>query len=190
MEDHYQATIEALRAEVSTLEERATRTKQLVNLLCEKAAIPAAYPDANSPRDSGGAVMRGDEFFNRPLNTSVKSLLARRKSAGLGPATAEDIHAGLIKGGCDKFPPDKEDALTGLRISLGKSSHTFVRLPNGTYGLCEWYDIKKRATTANNKAGHTKNDNSTVAEELDATASDFAEANTSGAEDNGGGPEE
>ena len=29
--------------------------------------------------------------------------------------------------------------MDSLRISLGKSSHTFHKLPNGQYGLLEWY---------------------------------------------------
>ncbi len=47
--------------------------------------------------------------------------------------------------------------MNNLRISLGKSSHTFVKLPNGIFGLGEWYDIKKpKQAVANGKTEEPK----------------------------------
>ncbi len=181
MSEHYRASIEALRTELQPLEEKVLRTKQLINLLCERAGVPPLYPEAERAEVASPALMRGDEYFNKPLNTSVRKWLTRRHAAKLGPATAEEIYHGLLAGGYDNFPANKEDALTGLRISLGKSSHTFVRLPNGSYGLAEWYDIKRsKSVIAKSRGDESKNGNSALAEEasLPSEAQDEAETIT------------
>ena len=144
MSEHIRATIEELQDDVRKLQAKLIDTMKLTNMLCERIGLPEIYDVAELEPKASRSAVAVDEFFNKPLNTSVKTLLTRRKAAGRGPATAEDIYDGLIAGGYDKFPDNKDEALTGLRISLGKSSHTFVRLPNGSYGLGEWYDIKQQ----------------------------------------------
>ncbi|MGD0769824.1 MAG: hypothetical protein ABSB42_16695 [Tepidisphaeraceae bacterium] len=153
MSDHITATIEELQAEIRPMEEKIVKTKQLINMLCERAGTALLYPEAElTVQDSSTKISRGDEFFNKPLNTCLKSVLTRLKAIGRTPATAEQIYDLLLLGGYDKFPPKKDDAMNGLRISLGKSTHTFVKLPNGAYGLCEWYDMKKPKAKAEEKS--------------------------------------
>ena len=144
MSDHILATIEELQGKIKPMEDKVIKTKQLINLLCEQADISPIYPEAELSSDVGPFLSgTSDEYFNKPLNTCLKSVLVKRKTSGRGPATVEEIYDAMIRGNYQKFPSNKEEALTGLRISLGKSSHTFVRLPNGSYGLGEWYDIKR-----------------------------------------------
>lgn len=149
MSEHYLVTIEALKAELKPLENRVLEAKRLINQLCQFAGIPPMYSAAEL-RVETDVGHRSDAYYNKPLNTAIKDFLARRKSVGMaGPATAEEIREGLIAGGYDSFPKDRDEATTGLRISLGKSSHTFVKLPNGSYGLAEWYgEVPKRAPKA------------------------------------------
>ncbi len=124
--------------------------------------------------------MTGDEYYNKPLNSAVKMYLQRRKAAGRGPATAEEIFDALVEGGYDSFQGSRADALPGLRISLGKSTHTFVKLRNGSYGLCDWYgEVKQRAPRA---AANGKADPNKVQESV-------GEQPTDTAVDEAGGPE-
>lgn len=163
MDNHFLATIEALQASLRPLEEEIIGKKRLINGLCKEAKIDPIYPDAELSVTPTRAARRGDEYFNKPLNTAIKSVLAHRKAAGHGPATAEQILDDLLAGGCDRFSSDRVEALNGLRISLGKSSHTFVKLPNGSYALAEWYDLKKPKTT-NGKAEESKGEEPKITE--------------------------
>jgi hypothetical protein len=163
MAEHARASVsvEDLVAEVDAMEKKIRRTKELANLICDRAGIPPVYADVDGGNASTGKIsIREDEFVNMPLNTAIKTLFARRKSAGLGPASAEEIRNTLIAGGYSNFPSNAEEAIAGLRISLGKSSHTFTRLNSGNYALAEWYGIKK-----SKKAGGTEKNGGDKAEE-------------------------
>ncbi len=106
MSDHFIASIEALQAEVKPLEEQIIKKKQLINMLCEAHKIPPIYSDEQLKVASTVVSSRGDEFFNKALNTSIKAVLSHRKK----PASSEEILDGLLAGGYDKFPSDRTDA--------------------------------------------------------------------------------
>lgn len=151
MSDHLLKTIGDLETEIQSREEQIVGLKRSVNVLCGMAGIPAKYEDAGQATATArrGLNIAGDQFVNVALNTAVKDYLTMRKTAGLeGPASAEEIYGALEQGGFDFSTKDKATALGGLRISMGKSSHTFKKLNNGNYGLNEWYGIQPRKPTA------------------------------------------
>lgn len=143
MADHFAATIQAVVADIEAKEAEVRRQKQLVNLLCEQAGQEPRYTGVDEQPKSSALQFRGDEFFNQPLNRAIRNYLDRRHKADLGPATPEQILEALIAGGYDGFSENEAEALNSLKISLGKSSHTFVKLQNGKYGIKDWYGPTK-----------------------------------------------
>lgn len=148
MSDHLVRTIADMERKITEQERQVVELKRSVNVLCSMAGIAPKYDNVTDPTAIGAqsATIKGDQFVNKPLNSAVKDYLSLRRSSGLdGPAAAEEIHSALEQGGFEFESRDKTVAMNSLKISLGKSSHTFKRLPNGKYGLNEWYDIKPRA---------------------------------------------
>lgn len=143
--DHLDATIEMFREQLREQEEQARKTKRTINAICEQAGRPLLYPDADEDGPSGLDQIQADTFYGQRLNTSAKRVLEMRKAAGLGPAHVREIYDALVRGGYQFNAKTEKNAMDSLRISLGKSSHTFHKLPNGQYGLLEWYpNVKQR----------------------------------------------
>jgi hypothetical protein len=90
-------------------------------------------------------IVRSDEFYGQPLATAIRAVLEKRKGAGIGPAAVRDIYDTLGSGGFKFEAKDEDNAIRGLRQSLTKNSSTFHKLPNGLYGLLEWYPNAKPA---------------------------------------------
>lgn len=140
-----EATIQSLVQVIEQDEVQTAENKRTVNRLCAKAGKPPIYPDAD--RAAGGAQLGGirpDEYYGQPLASAIRMILEARKASGLGAATVREIYEALIKGGF-RFEAKDENAVRGLRQSLSKNSVTFHKLPNGTYGLLEWYPGAKAA---------------------------------------------
>ncbi len=145
MSDHIDRTIADLQGKLKEQEDAVTKTKQLINLLCEQVGRPSIYKDAEMKSSSVGQSFAQDEFYGQPLAGAVKKILQRRKEAGNGPATPREIYDTLVSGGYAFETDHEQNRLTGLRISLRKASTTFHRLPDGkTYGLLEWYPKAKK----------------------------------------------
>ena len=85
------------------------------------------------------------EFFNKPLSGVVRQILFARAEAagGPSPASVDDIHEALMQGTFNFETTGADAQKNGIRISLGKNSAAFVRLPNtDLFGLVEWYGKK------------------------------------------------
>jgi hypothetical protein len=113
-----------------------------------QAAVPGVVAKASAKKWGPGA------FFNKPFSTAVRMILiARHEAAGNepAPATVDEIHDALAEGSFG-FETNGADAQkNSIRISLGKNSAAFVRLPNtDLFGLVEWYGKKP------GKPGRTK----------------------------------
>lgn len=94
------------------------------------------------------------QFFNKPFAGAVKLiLLGRFEAAGNSPspASVDDIHEGLMQGSFSFETAGADNQKNSIRISLGKNSTTFVKLPNSDlFGLVEWYG--KRSSKPGRKA--------------------------------------
>lgn len=135
--------IKGLVSVIEAAEEKIAEQKRVVNGLCLSAGRPIMYADIE--RKSGDLIfIRTDEFYGQPLATAMRSVLEKKRAGGNGPATVREIYDALISGGF-KFEAKDENALRGLRQSLTKNSAVFHKLPNGSYGLLEWYPNAKPA---------------------------------------------
>jgi hypothetical protein len=143
MTSQYDAAIEALREEVRKQEEEIVRLKGTVNTLCARAGRPPLYAETELGASASVGVIRPDQFYGKPLATAVRDYLAYRKATGLNTASVNEIHDALVVGGFAFETPNVANRKRNLRISLSKNSTTFHRLPNGGYGLLEWYPAAK-----------------------------------------------
>lgn len=166
MAQNLNPAIELLIAQIDELERKANAYKASVNVLCEKDGVPPIYPD-----DGGGgrrlngqdhqepvgvrpAAMGPDTFHGKPQQTAVRELLAIRRAANptQGPAKPDEILAGLKAGGYVVQAKSDEIALVGLRAMLRKRNTIFYKLPNGTWGLREWYPGARTAAKGSSSA--------------------------------------
>jgi hypothetical protein len=158
------ARIDEIDAQIGPLLAERNRLRVFVNQACEFAGREPMFPDssgdeastgkpsngakagvaAQPARPAGQIQIRPDMFFNQPLATAVRLYLEARKELGMGPASADDIHDALIRGGYGFPSRDTENQKRGLQVSLSKNTITFRRLPNELYGLAEWYPSPPR----------------------------------------------
>jgi DNA-directed RNA polymerase delta subunit len=74
-------------------------------------------------------------------------VLERRQIANVGPATVNEIYDSLVAGGYNFQTKNDDYAKRNLYTTLTKNSSVFHRLPNGLWGLLEWYPDAKTAKT-------------------------------------------
>jgi len=145
-------TVKALE-KIAAYEAEVTRLKIFVNEADKLNGLEPRFGDLSTATAVGPiAAARGGqkrwqagEFFNKPLSTVVRQiLLARAETAGgPAPASVDDIHDALTQGTFNFETSGVEAQKNSIRISLGKNSAAFVRLPNtDLFGLVEWYGKK------------------------------------------------
>jgi hypothetical protein len=131
--------------------------------------IPA-LANGRAPR-----VWQPGEFLGKPFSSAVRSILEARHDAtsGPSPASVDDIHYALTAGTFDFGSMNGEQQRQSIRISLGKNSAVFVRLPNtDLFGLVEWYPGLKRVS----RSGRRQTENSSEASAEDEEAAVAAAA--------------
>lgn len=145
MEAHLQKTIDDALEKLKAIEQQAAELKKFVNTVI-KLDDPDAPPMFVIADDSPGlTTIKGDTFYGQAFATAVTVYLRMRKAQNLGPASVVEIFAALKKGGYQFDAKNDDYAKRGIRHSLGKNTATFHKVPNGEFGLTEWYpDVKKR----------------------------------------------
>ena len=149
MSDKLQGAVSVLEEQLEELQKEVRETKRMINSLLRKMGKPPQYPDADEKYSS----TRPDQYYGKPLATAAREYLAYRNHA----CTSKEILDGLMEGGFDFRATGwkSNDRHRMLAISLAKNTAMFHRLPNGTFGLLNWYDsntLKKaeRNSTAKN----------------------------------------
>ncbi len=142
MSDAVLQTIEMIKVQIVNLEAQLAEKRRMVNGLCGLIGQPALYTIADES-NTATTTIRNDEFYGQPLSTVVRSILEKRKAASLGAASVADIFEAMLRGGFNFGTSSAENSKRSLRISLTKNSAAFHRLPNGKYGLLEWYPNAK-----------------------------------------------
>jgi hypothetical protein len=96
-----------------------------------------------------GTVLRTDEFYGKALTAVARTLLERRNAAGLGAVSVDALYSDLVRGGFQFDAKNEANAKRSLAIQLAKNSYLFHRLPNGDWGLVNWYEKLPAKTKAN-----------------------------------------
>jgi hypothetical protein len=138
MDDKVMSALEVLKERVARSEATTADLKRAANALAMAEGLPPIYTEIVDPsRASFG--LRADEFANQATpGAAARAFLKLRSQA----ASLDEIHDALIRGGF-AFGEGVGDTKAALRIALGKDANVH-RLPNGAYGLLEWYPAKKR----------------------------------------------
>jgi len=154
MSERLTAAIEELEEHLATQLSDVADTKKMINQLRRRMGLDPMYSDTTV--ETSGSV-RPDQFYGKGVATAAAEYLERRR--GRGACTADEILSGLIEGGFDFDALDwkEKDRLRLLASSLAKNTAKFHRLPNGTFGLLEWYDqaVIKRASKQDRKQNGT-----------------------------------
>src|ERR1043166_814004 len=139
MAEHLKESITELQEQLRSQEQEVADTKRLINMLAKRAGMPQIYSDTDAESIQSLGAITPDRFYGRPLATVIREYLMMRKAGGLGSASVNEIYDALVRGGYKFEAKDDENAKRGLRISLMKHKTMFHKLPNGTFGLLEWY---------------------------------------------------
>ena len=137
--DHFEKTISDLVKQIEVLDDKSNTIKTTVNHLCEVSSRPAMYV-IKAQSQLAGLSFSSDEFYGEKLAKAARIVLERRKSSMEdAPATAREIFEHLRDGGYAFGTDNDENAIRGLRVSLGKNVAVFHKLPTGKFGLKTWY---------------------------------------------------
>ena len=148
MDDHFSKTIEAIRADVTRLEADVAHKKKMVNELARMAGLDPIYAVTEPAADNGVGHVRSDMYYGQDMAEAVKDYLRRRKAAGSGATSFDELYEALRSGGYafdTKTPGGEKRA---LRICLAKNA-AFHKLPNESFGLMEWYPAVKEKKSGN-----------------------------------------
>lgn len=160
--DHIDKTINELKQKVVEKEQELIEAKKTVNSLCTMVGKQPLYVIEDVSNDVATVELRGDEYYGRPLATVLTNILVNRKIRGSGPAAVKELHSQMVSGGYQFDAKSDTNAMRGLRISMAKNKK-FHKLPNGKWGLKEWYPNIKDSKEAN---AQTKAENGIVSEIL------------------------
>jgi hypothetical protein len=165
--------IASLEAQASELQSEVVRLKLFVNQGDKLSGRPPRFDNVDvvaQPAPAGQTTAKRwqpGEFFNKPLATVVKTILVARHAQAGGnpsPASLDEIHDALMQGTFNFETSGVEAQKNSIRISLGKNSALFARLPNtDLFGLAEWYGRR----TPRKGARVTGNDSTSPASESD-----------------------
>jgi hypothetical protein len=174
LEDHVTKTIALVQAQVRDLERQLAEKKRMVNSLCELVGQPLLYAATDPVSSNGSVSIRSDEFYGKALATAVRRILEKRAQAALGAASVSEIYEALVKGGFRFDAKNAANAKRSLRISLTKNSVTFHKLPNGNYGLLEWYPNAKERELKTSGNGRERHADSTMDGDSEPVQESFA----------------
>lgn len=153
MEPHLQKTVDDLLGRLKELEKEAGETKRMINGLCALAKVPPMFPVVE-PESIGITSIKGDTFYGQPFATAATTYLRMRKAMNMGPASVAEIYEALKSGGYQFDATNEDYAKRGVRHSLTKNTQTFHKVPNGDFGLMDWYPaVKKTKSSKNGSVG-------------------------------------
>lgn len=156
----FEQIIEPLLKKIEEKEKELVEIKKAVNQLCVVYGKEVRYSDNELTVVSGTTAILPDQFFGKPLATSVRSILLMKGSA----MTAKEIEEKLKQGGYEYPEEWKDNQLKNLGITLGKNSSMIATLRNNNitlYGLLDWYpdEKKKRDKKKSNSEKRESDDN-------------------------------
>ncbi len=158
--DGTEATIAMLERSIEEAEQKIRALRIAINTICAEAGMPQRYPDVALAGSGGSRLLqiKDDTFYGKKQTPAMREYLEMRKAQNLGPAKPREFFEALKAGGYQFEAKDDETAIVGLRALLRTQPQIFHRLPQGTYGLTEWYPDAKRQREAKaaSKRGTTK----------------------------------
>lgn len=124
---------------------RAAKAQRRANEWAEECDLLVPFPNIETEQARSGAGrlnVRPDQFATYSAPSGAARAYLELRGKDVGATTLEDVYEALARGGFGFSSSNPEDARNGLRVALGKD-RSFYRLPNGAYGLSEWYGRRK-----------------------------------------------
>lgn len=146
-----------LEPKLDEIERKGHALRQIINELRGEDGLPPRSPGGGDTLTSSASVgvgagslsqIRPDTFYGKKMQTAIREYLEMRKAGGMGPAMPREIYDAITGGGYKFEAKDDTTALVGMRALLRKRSAFFHRLPNGSYGLTNWYPDAKKPKAA------------------------------------------
>jgi hypothetical protein len=139
-----QNAIDKIHAQIDILEDKIVRKKEAINTLCETEDEPLLYPDIVRGILTAHISFRSDQFFGKPVATSVKEILEQRGTR-LGAISLDELFNTMKAGGFVFENKKDQIAKRNLAITLSMNP-SFTRVPsNGHIGLTKWYgNLRKK----------------------------------------------
>lgn len=166
MSESIEKTISELQKHLDDLAAQTSDTKRTINSLCKVVGKHPIYNDVDVSQGRT-LMMNGDEYYGKPLATVVREILVDRKLSNAGPANVNEIYDSMIAGGYQFDAKSESNAKRGLRISLAKNTATFHKLPNGKFGLSDWYSAIKTTTVPTENGNGRKEEISNFREDAE-----------------------
>jgi len=141
MDDRISGAVEVLLEQLADQERRVAETKRTINALKRSLGEEPMFEETAAEQVKS-LKLRRDEYYGKAFATAAQMYLQRRKEACM----PDEILKGLEQGGFDfrSMAWKENDRLRSLAISLAKNNKVFHKLPNGTFGLLEWYENIRR----------------------------------------------
>lgn len=172
----FEQMIEPLLKKIEEKEKELVEIKKAVNQLCVVYGKEARYADSELSVVSANQTILPDQFFGKPLASSVRTILLMKGYA----MTAKEIEEKLKQGGYEYPDEWRDNQLKNLGITLGKNSNMIATLKNNNitlYGLLEWYPDEKRKrdkkkSISEKKDAEDSKPSITISDEEENTASE------------------
>lgn len=145
-DEKVEQAIGVLKEKVVAKEKDLNQMKRIVNELCTSLGEEPIYVLSSEEPGLTGTMptLKGHEFYMQPLAVVIADILKMNK----GPATVKEIYEQMIVGGYEFGASSNVNAMRGLRISMSKNVTKFHKLPNGKFGLTEWFpELKSKIQT-------------------------------------------
>jgi hypothetical protein len=141
-DESFDRVIEMLKHKVEVKEKELIDAKKAVNQFCVLVGENPAYDIDESVESSGiNLSLKGHEYYMQPLAKVINDILKRAN----GPATIKEIYDQMVAGGYKFDAKNDDNAQRGVRISVMKNVAKFHKLPNGKFGLTEWFPELKES---------------------------------------------
>jgi hypothetical protein len=162
MSDAFNLAIEEIKKRIAEKESEISPLRITLNELCKLAGLPEEFPGLAASGISGKATKtsltwKPDQFYGRPLATCVAEYFEARDKMGLErPAMVDQVYEALLQGGFKFEGSTGSEANTkrAIKISLTKNTAQFVKLPDDSFSLKKWYNVRspRKANGLKNEA--------------------------------------
>ena len=123
----YDTAIQDVESQIADLQ------RTLETLLVLKERHEALNGQSSSPRASGNPEsISHDTFFGMTISDAAQKYLSMKKAT----KSTADIASALEQGG---LKHSSKDFAANVRSIIGQKTDEFVRVPNGDWGLADWY---------------------------------------------------
>ena len=152
--DHVQKTLDMVLNDLRELQKQTANKMKTANSLCGLLDQPPMFQDVEL--SDSVLTIQPDEFYGKQMTEVVHTLLEKRKRTNLGVATVAEIYDGMIQGGFHFQTKNPVYAKRGIYGTLSREAGSFHKLPDGRYGLPEWYPAARSQTNGEATVTPTK----------------------------------